>query len=154
MAPSLEMWQNSGVAFGEGVLFLPPFVCHNPSLILHAHVCTAALPCSGIQLSFSYLSYKTSDLVCILSYAGLYDRSAVREMLKECAKMYNFNHSNVLKLKGVCLDGGTAPFIIMPFMSNGSLLAYLKNNRDKLVVSLKNNMNEEDVRLCPYSIHA
>ena len=59
--------------------------------------------------------------------------------------MYNFIHPNVLTLKGVCLDGGTAPYIIMPFMANGSLLAYLKNNRETLVVS-RSDKDEEDVR--------
>ena len=48
--------------------------------------------------------------------------------------MSNFNHAHVLTLRGVCLDGGPAPYIIMPFMANGSLLAYLKKNRKKLVV--------------------
>lgn len=56
-------------------------------------------------------------------------------MLRECSKMYQFKHQNVLTLHGVCLDGGPAPFIIMPFMANGSLLAYLKKCRDSLVVS-------------------
>ena len=59
--------------------------------------------------------------------------------------MYNFDHSNILTLKGVCLDGGTAPYIIMPFMTNGSLLAYLKKNRETLVVSLSDK-DEDDVR--------
>ena len=76
---------------------------------------------------------------------GMYNRNTVREMLKECSKMYNFNHPNVLTLKGVCLDGGTAPYIIMPFMANGSLLAYLKKNRETLVVSLSDK-DEDDVR--------
>ena len=58
--------------------------------------------------------------------------------------MYKFDHSNVLTLRGVCLDGGTAPFIIMPFMANGSLLAYLKKNRETLVVSLSDK-DEDDV---------
>ena len=48
--------------------------------------------------------------------------------------MYIFEHPNVLSLMGVCLDGGTAPYIIMPFMANGSLLAYLKSNRKLLVI--------------------
>ena len=59
--------------------------------------------------------------------------------------MYNFNHLHILTLKGVCLDGGPAPYIIMPFMVNGSLLAYLKENRDKLVVSSYKNKDQEDV---------
>ena len=82
---------------------------------------------------------------CISPVAGLYDRSTVRDMLKECAKMYNFDHPNVLTLKGVCLDGGTAPYIIMPFMANGSLLVYLKKNRETLVVS-RRDKDEDNVR--------
>ena len=86
--------------------------------------------------------------------AGLYDRIAVRDMLKECAKMYKFNHSNVLTLKGICLDGGTAPYIIMPFMANGSLLAYLKKNKKTLVVSLSDK-DEDDVRVpSKHKVHA
>lgn len=46
--------------------------------------------------------------------------------------MYKFDHPNVLKLLGVCLDGGPAPYIIMPFMANGSLSAYLKKERQSL----------------------
>ena len=68
-------------------------------------------------------------------------------MLKECAKMEKFNHPNVLTLRGICLDGGPAPFIIMPFMSNGSLLAYLRKNRGTLVVS-RENKDEDEVSLC------
>ena len=48
--------------------------------------------------------------------------------------MQEFDHPNVLKLIGVCLDGGPAPYIIMPFMANGSLLSYLKEERGKLVL--------------------
>ena len=60
--------------------------------------------------------------------------------------MYEFKHPNVLTLSGVCLDGGTAPYLIMPFMANGSLLAYLKNNRGTLVVSRKDkDIDSEEV---------
>ena len=48
--------------------------------------------------------------------------------------MYEFDHPNVLKLIGVCLDGGPAPFIIMPFMAHGSLLSYLRKERKELVL--------------------
>ena len=75
--------------------------------------------------------------------SGFYDKSTVRDMLKECSKMSEFNHPNVLRLIGVCLDGGPAPFIIMPFLMNGSLLAYLRKNRGALVVSCDNNNNDE-----------
>lgn len=65
-------------------------------------------------------------------------------MLKECSKMDKFDHPNVLKLKGVCLDGGPAPFIIMPFMSNGSLLSYLKKNKGSLIVSQGGDSKDND----------
>ena len=58
--------------------------------------------------------------------------------------MDKFDHPNVLTLIGVCLDGGPAPFIIMPFMKNGSLLDYLKKNRGTLIVS-NENKDAEDV---------
>ena len=69
----------------------------------------------------------------------------VKDMLKECSKMSTFNHVHVLTLKGVCLDGGPAPYIIMPFMANGSLLAYLKKNRNSLVISSEDDDDQECV---------
>lgn len=66
--------------------------------------------------------------------AGFYDHMMIGEMLEECNKMCNLNHPNVLSLIGVCLDGGTAPYIVMPFMANSSLLSYLKKRRHELIV--------------------
>ena len=57
--------------------------------------------------------------------------------------MSTFDHVNVLTLKGVCLDGGPAPYIIMPFMANGSLLAYLRKNRKSLVISIDDDDGED-----------
>ena len=71
----------------------------------------------------------------IVNFAELESLSTEREMLKECSKMYHFQHPHVVTLTGVCLDGGPASYIIMPFMANGSLLAYLKRNRFSLFVS-------------------
>ena len=47
--------------------------------------------------------------------------------------MKELNHPNILRLIGVCLDGGPAPFIITPFMENGSLLSYLKKTRSSIL---------------------
>ena len=66
----------------------------------------------------------------LMNCIGFYDQSTINEMLKECTKMQELNHPNVLPLLGVCLDGGPAPFIVMPFMANGSLLSYLRKNRN------------------------
>ena len=79
-----------------------------------------------------------------LLFLGFYDHSMVKDMMKECSRMSEFSHVNVLTLKGVCLDGGPAPYIIMPFMANGSLLAYLKKNRMSLVISHE-NADDQDV---------
>ena len=65
--------------------------------------------------------------------------------------MCKFEHQNVLTLNGVCLDGGPAPFIIMPFMANGSLLAYLKKNRNSLVTSFE-KVEEVHNRACSHCI--
>ena len=57
--------------------------------------------------------------------------------------MHKFDHKHILTLRGVCLDGGPAPYIIMPFMANGSLLAYLKKNRKSLVLSSEDDDGED-----------
>ena len=41
----------------------------------------------------------------------------------------------VLTLVGVCVDSSPAPYILMPFMSHGSLLSYLKKERHNLTVA-------------------
>ena len=79
----------------------------------------------------------------LINCAGFYDHSTVNELLKECTKMQELNHPNVLTLMGVCLDGGPAPFIVLPFMANGSLLSYLKKNRNTLLLT----ENEEVVTM-------
>ena len=48
--------------------------------------------------------------------------------------MASFDHPNILSLIGVCLDLGQAPCIVMPFMTRGSLLFYLKKERPKLTI--------------------
>ena len=58
--------------------------------------------------------------------------------------MFSFNHPNILSLSGVCLDGGPAPYVIMPLMTNGSLLNHLKKNRDSLVISGENTGGSEN----------
>ena len=49
--------------------------------------------------------------------------------------MLSFNHPNVMSLIGVCFNGGV-PLLIMPFMVNGTLLDYVKKNRDTLYFEL------------------
>ena len=53
-------------------------------------------------------------------------------MMDEVLKMQSFNHPHVMTLIGVCLDTGPGLALVMPYMANGSLLAYLKEERPNL----------------------
>lgn len=55
--------------------------------------------------------------------------------MDESLKMKHFDHPNVLGLIGVCLDAGPAPYVVMPYMANGSLLQYLKKERSTIVLT-------------------
>ena len=63
--------------------------------------------------------------------------------MEESLKMRQFNHPHVMGLIGVCLNAGPAPYIVMPYMANGSLLSYLKKERSSLV--LKEDADEDSV---------
>jgi len=53
------------------------------------------------------------------------------EMVAETAIMKNFDHPNVLKLLGVCMDSSDDDMLkaILPYMANGDLKNFLKQNR-------------------------
>ena len=76
---------------------------------------------------------------------GFVEKQLVEDLLKECIKMHKFDHPNVLKLIGVCLDGGPAPYIIMPFMVHGSLMSYLRKERKELLLEPSAAMDETEV---------
>ena len=63
--------------------------------------------------------------------------------------MKHFNHPNVMTLIGVCLDGGPAPYIVLPFMANGSLLSYLTKERVNLIVRQETTFKPRWVSLDP-----
>ncbi len=46
--------------------------------------------------------------------------------------MQEFHHHHVMPLIGVCLDAGPGVSMVMPYMTNGSLLDYLKKERSNL----------------------
>ena len=77
-----------------------------------------------------------------LSHAGIFNQVEVEKFIEESLKMSRFKHAHVMGLIGLCLDGGPAPLIIMPFMANGSLLKYLKMERDNLIVTDENDEDE------------
>lgn len=53
--------------------------------------------------------------MCII--IGTYDQNDINNLLLESLKMKELSHQNVMSIIGVCLDAGTAPFIILPYMS-------------------------------------
>ena len=55
--------------------------------------------------------------------------------------MLSFTHPNVMSLIGVCFDE-EVPLIIMPFMSTGSVLGYVKQNKDELYLNSQANQEE------------
>ena len=65
--------------------------------------------------------------------AGDFDQLDVDKFVGESLKMSRFKHAHVMGLIGVCLDAGSAPYIVMPYMANGSLLKYLKRERNVIV---------------------
>ena len=75
-------------------------------------------------------------------HSGNFDQSEVDKFVEESLKMSRFKHAHVMGLIGVCLDAGSAPYIVMPYMANGSLLEYLKKQRNKLVFTQDTDEDE------------
>ena len=72
----------------------------------------------------------------------MFTANDVQGMVAEITKMKDFQHPNVMTLIGVCLDAGPGVSIVMPFMANGSLLDYLKNERKTLYLSETSEIDE------------
>ena len=71
----------------------------------------------------------------------------VRNMTDEILKMKHFDHPNVMTLIGVCVSIGGGPAIIMPYMENGSLLSYLRNDKKNITTS-----DDQDLDTVSYTL--
>ena len=69
------------------------------------------------------------------NFTGFFSAKNIEDLIAESERMKRFNHQNVMGLIGVCIDVGERPFIVMPFMANGSLLTYLKKNRSQFTIA-------------------
>ena len=69
----------------------------------------------------------------IFPYAALFSASDMERLAKEVSTMLSFEHVNVMPLLGVCIDG-EMPLLIMPFMTNGSVLEYVKRRKEELLL--------------------
>ena len=74
----------------------------------------------------------------------MFDQSDVDRFIEESMMMNTFHHRNVLGLVGVCIDTASAPYIVLPYMTHGSLLEHLKRERNRIVLGV--DVKEEEVR--------
>ena len=95
-----------------------------------------------VHLLLLLLSISHCSSVC----AGNFDQVEVDKFVEESLKMSRFKHAHVMELVGVCLDADSAPYIIMPYMANGSLLKWLRSERKSIV--LTEEADEDEVQLC------
>ena len=56
--------------------------------------------------------------------------------------MKDLFHPNVMILLGICPNASLGPCIVMPYMTNGSLLDYLKKERKKLFLDFDVEENQ------------
>ena len=77
------------------------------------------------------------------SHVGSFTHQHTKTLIKECALIHELDRPNVTSLVGICLDAGPSPYIILPFMENGSLLSYVKSN--KTILCTDTNTDEETV---------
>ena len=68
-------------------------------------------------------------------FPAFFSDKDVAALMDEFLRMRDFDHHNVLTILGVCVDAGAAPYIVMPYMSNGSLLEFVRDNRDTFVIT-------------------
>ena len=79
-------------------------------------------------------------------YSVLSSESKKVKLLEEVSIMLSFKHPNVMSLTGLCFDG-EVPLIIMPFMSDGSVLGYIRRNRESLYFT-EHSLEEKVVCAC------
>ena len=74
--------------------------------------------------------------MCATSYivAVLFSSGDLERLTKEISTMLSLEHPNVMSLVGVCLDG-EMHLLIMPFMSNGSVLDYVRHHKQELLLT-------------------
>ena len=67
-------------------------------------------------------------------YIGDFSEEDVHAFLAESIQMKQFSHPHVMGFLGVSLDSGSSPYLVLPFMAGGSLLAHLKKKHPELVL--------------------
>ena len=65
---------------------------------------------------------------------GEFSEEDVHTFLEESIQMKEFSHPHMMGFFGVSLDSGPSPYLVLPFMTGGSLLVHLKKKRSELVL--------------------
>ena len=65
--------------------------------------------------------------------AALFLKFDFKRLANKISTMLSFDHPNVMSLIGVCIDR-EMPLVIMPFMSKGNVLNYIRQNKKELSV--------------------
>ena len=81
-------------------------------------------------------------------FAGVYSATDLKQIVEESKIMTNFDHPNVMKMLGVAITKQKSLYVVMPYMSQGSLLSYLRKHRADLTVE-----NEDMTDLVVQEIH-
>ena len=89
------------------------------------------------------------DSIFSSNFTALFSTNDLQMLAKEVSTMLSFEHTNVMSLIGVCIDG-EMPLLIMPFMSNGSVLDFIK--RRKVEFLLTSKATEQEVSSIIYNI--
>ena len=61
--------------------------------------------------------------------------------------MHKFDHPNVILILGICLDAGPSPYIVLPFLANGSLESYLRGNKTSIISSCEIEEENDSVSM-------
>ena len=106
-------------------------------------------------ISYQEVAIKTLKGLCVvriytlpfcfkitLLFEGCFGQQEMEKFVEESLIMSRFKHAHVMGLIGVCLDAGSAPYIVMPYMANGSLLHYLKRERKNLIFAEDTDRDE------------
>jgi len=62
------------------------------------------------------------------------DTNSIESCFKEAIALCHFNHERVLTPIGVCIEDNGFPLVILPLMTNGDLLSYLRNKNIALTL--------------------
>ena len=73
------------------------------------------------------------------------------KLLKEVAMMVSFQHPNVMSLLGLSFDE-EVPLLIMPFMSGGNILVFVRQNKEELYCDQTTKDPQVNIEHCTHGI--